>query len=267
MQTNVPNRQLYQGQYRTELENETTQTDESTNLDGETSITSTPDPALTPEENSWKHRYADLRRHDNSKTERIRLLERQLQDAQKQEGFKLPSTEQELVAFEQRYPDVFRHIVSIARKQLLSERDSISQETRRTEEELEKVKMELGLKRILQVHPDFEELNLSEDFHIWARKQPEQIQDWLFRNSNPELCIKALDLFKVETNHKVAPKPRTNRGADNLVQSRSSVALADDSGKKLWKASEIHRLHPSQFEKYESEIEAARREGRIDLHA
>jgi hypothetical protein len=34
--------------------------------------------------------------------------------------------------------------------------------------------------------------------------------------------------------------------------------------KKVWKASEIGRLKPWQFEKIEKEIDAARAEGRID---
>lgn len=264
METTTPQRKLYQGNYRTELENETTQNDEPTNLDGENSNTSNTDPALTPEESSWKKRYGDLRSHSNTITERLKLLERQLQDTQKEQGFKYPSTEAELIAFEQRYPDVFRHIRSIAMKQLLTERDTLSQETKRTEEELDNIKRELGHKRIIQAHPDFEELNLSEKFHVWAQSQPTQIQDWLFSSSDPNLCIKAIDLYKAENNYR---KPRQSTGADVAINSRSSVKMADDSGKRIWKASEIQKMHPKDFEKYESELEAARREGRIDMAA
>jgi hypothetical protein len=38
---------------------------------------------------------------------------------------------------------------------------------------------------------------------------------------------------------------------------------SDIDGKKVWKTSEIRTLKGAMFEKYEAEIEAAKREGRI----
>jgi hypothetical protein len=37
--------------------------------------------------------------------------------------------------------------------------------------------------------------------------------------------------------------------------------------KRIWKASEIGKLKPWQFEKLEAELDAARAEGRIDYRA
>lgn len=261
-------RRLYQAQYRTELENETTHSGEPTTQDAGDSNTSPNDLASTPEEGSWKKRYGDLRSHSNSLTERIRSLETQLQDANKKE-FKLPSSPQEMDAFRSRYPDVFRYMETIAMQQILNNSDVITSETKKQQEELETVKRELGYKKILSAHPDFEEINLSEAFHEWARTQPEEIQKWLFESSDPVKCIKALDIYKAETEFKKARtvQPRPRQGADTLVQSRSNVALADDSGKKVWKASEIEKMHPKLFEQHEADIEAARAQGRIDLYA
>lgn len=42
---------------------------------------------------------------------------------------------------------------------------------------------------------------------------------------------------------------------------------AGDGNKKTWKASEIGRMKPHEFEAMEAELDAARAEGRIDYNA
>jgi hypothetical protein len=34
-------------------------------------------------------------------------------------------------------------------------------------------------------------------------------------------------------------------------------------GKKVWRTSELRRMKPQEYEKYEADIDAARREGRL----
>lgn len=255
-------RKPYSGAYRTDIEDEVvTPTDSPASHD---STTGSEDPAESPEDRSWKKRYSDSRSYQNTLTDRIRSLETQLQAAQKQE-IKIPSSKEELGAFAQKYPDVYRHIRSIAMTELLQERENIVQETKVVTENLEKIQKEFGIKKILQAHPDFEELNMSEAFHEWGHAQPKQIQDWLYENDDPALCIKALDLFKAETNFKQKKQP-TPRGADTVVKPRSvSEVPTEVNGKKVWKTSEIRKMHPKQYEKYETEIENARVEGRLEV--
>lgn len=265
-ETKLTPRKLYNGLYRTELEQDVTNpSDEPGNRDGDQSTTS--DDGLTPEEKTFKKRYGDARTHINTLTERIKSLETQVALANKKE-LQLPSSKEEIEVFAKQYPDVFRHIRSIAMTELLQERENIATETNVVKDDLEKLKRDKGYIMIMKAHPDFEELNASESFHEWAALQPKQIQDWLFETPDPELCIKALDLFKAETNFKQKRGPGRPRNADTLVDTRSSsINLTDDSGKKIWKASEIGKLTPRQYEKAEEEIEQAREEGRIDMSA
>ncbi len=186
--------------------------------------------------------------------------------AQKQE-IKLPSSRDELVAFAQKYPDVYRNIRTIAMTEILSERENIALETKQVKDDLDKVKRDRGYQKILLAHKDFDELNLSEEFHEWAQLQPKQLQDWLFESSDPDLCIKALDLFKAETGFNKKRGPGRPRGADLAVNSRSTVELVTEGGKKIWKASEIGGLKAKDYTKFEDEIELAREEGRIDMSA
>lgn len=253
-------RKLYQGAYRSTLDETDTSELDPTTQDADNSNTSKDGPA-NPEELSWKKRYGDLRTYQNQLTERIKELENQNRSLQKKE-VKIPSTQEELMQFARQYPDVYRHIRSIAMAELLQERETISQETNAVKENLEEVKRELGLKKILLAHKDFEKLNASPEFHEWAQAQPRQIQEWLYESSDPDLCIKAIDLYKADLAFK---KPsRKPSGADLQVPNRTPAETPDFDGKKVWKASEVQKMHPKMYEKYEDDIDTARREGRFD---
>lgn len=259
-------RRLYNADYRLHLDDPDTPADEPVIANANGDNTSEEDP-VTPEEKTWKKRYGDLRSHTHTLTERINSLEAQLQAAQKKE-IKIPSTEDELNAFATKYPDVYRHIRSIAMAEILSEKENLELETKQVKENLSKTQRELGLARILKAHPDFHELNMSEEFHEWANAQPKQIQDWLFESDDPQLCIKAIDFYKSETNYakkKKAPEKRPS-GADLHVPTKGTVDLGDGQ-KRIWKDSEVRKMHPREYEKYEDEIDQARREGRYDESA
>lgn len=221
----------------------------------------------TPEEKTWKKRYGDLRTHSNSLNDRIKELETQLNAASKKE-VKIPSTPQELEAFSKTYPDVFRNIRSIVLTELMQEKEHIADQTKVVQEDLEKLKRERGMQKILGVHPDFDEINLSQDFHDWANTQPKEIQDWMFESANPDLCIRGIDLYKTDRKVRVERKARQPRDAAIQIPTRGSRdpdELAGSGDKRIWKASEIAKLHPKQFEAMEADIMAANRDGRILL--
>ena len=71
------------------------------------------------EERSFKKRYGDLRRHQQSKEkeyeDRIATLEKQLNESTKQE-IKLPKSDEDIEAWSKRYPDVSAIVETIAIK-------------------------------------------------------------------------------------------------------------------------------------------------------
>ena len=65
---------------------------------------------------------------------------------------------------------------------------------------------------------------------------------------------------------KKATKPnKKNEDAATNVTSQNTREVAPSQQKKVWKASEIERMKPWDFEKFEKEIDEARVEGRIDF--
>lgn len=257
-------RRLYENDYRSHLEEPVTQPEKPANPDEDVDNTSSADPE-NPEERSWKKRYGDLRSFNSKLTDEVKTLKAQLLAAQKKE-VQIPSSKEEIDAFAQRYPDIFRHIRSIAMAEILSQKQDLAQETEVVRENLQKITREAAEAKIKKAHPDFEELNNSEEFHMWAQSQSKAIQSMIYDSSDPDDCISALDLYKAQTRKKPGPKPRSN-GADTLVQTKTPTNLTDEGGKRIWKASEIGALKPAQFEKFEAEIEQARIEGRIDMTA
>ena len=67
---------------------------------------------------------------------------------------------------------------------------------RQRESEVMRREAETSLK---ERHPDFEDLRGSDEFHEWAKEQPEQIQSWIYDNpDNVTFASKAIDLYKLE---------------------------------------------------------------------
>lgn len=255
-------RRPYQAEYRSNLEEPANSPDEPTNQDADLSNTSTADPGLSPEENTWKKRYGDLRSHQQKLTDEVKSLKAQLLAAQKQE-IQIPSTAAEIQGFAQRYPDVYRHIRSIAMQEILSQKADLEQETKAVQEDLESFKRQASEAKIRKAHSDFDELNASKEFHEWAGQQSRTIQKMIYESTDPDDCIAALDLFKAQNRKKPGPKPRSN-GADTLVtSSRQTTDVTDEGGKKIWKESEIGKMHSKVYEKFEAEIDQARLEGRV----
>ena len=50
---------------------------------------------------------------------------------------------------------------------------------------------------LLKIHPDFEDIRESDDFHEWADEQPKWVQDALYENSeDAKSAARAIDLYK-----------------------------------------------------------------------
>jgi len=257
----MPNFQPYQAPYRTD-EQDDTQTLEPTDLDGNTSNVD-PDDNLSVEEKTWKKRYSDLKSYNDKKlnelTKNVQSLQTQLLSANKE---KMPSTPEEIEYFFRTYPDIGRHFRTIAMQEVLKNRQELEQETQLTRNQLEELRREKAEETIRRVHKDYDDLRESEDFHQWASTQSRTVQNMIYESDDPEDCITALTLYKTQLKKKPGPRPRDD--AATLVNTRTSVEVPDQlNGKKVWRTSELRRLKGAEFEKYEADIDAARREGRF----
>ena len=137
------------------------------------------------------------------------------------------------------------------------------QSMRQRESEVLRREAESTLK---QRHPDFEDLRGDEDFHEWAKEQPEQIQDWIYKNpDNVTLASKAIDLYKLETGKsQTQSQPRQQRPQGSAADMVSTKTTSVDSKQpKIWTEREIAAMSLDQFDRYEDEIKQAMMEGRV----
>ena len=228
-----------------------------------------PEEEVQPKQKAnYKKRYDDLKRHYDQRVSEFKQREQELEAAARsaQPSYEPPKTEEELEAFKQEYPDLYSTVESVAHMQ--SQRQVADLEAqltaiRQRESEVMRREAETSLK---ERHPDFEDLRGSDEFHEWAKEQPEQIQSWIYDNpDNVTLASKAIDLYKLEngiTQTKSQPKPKREQGSAADMVSTKTTSV-DAKQPKIWTEREIAAMSLDQFDRHEEEIKLAMEEGRV----
>ena len=154
-------------------------------------------------------------------------------------------------------------VAHLQSKRQVSELESQLTSMRRRETEILQKEAETSLR---DRHPDFEDIRGDENFHGWAKEQPEQIQDWIYNNpDNVSLASKAIDLYKIEngiTQTQTQPRRRQPQGSAADMVSTKTTSV-DARQPKIWTEREIAAMSLDQFDKYEEEINHALVEGRV----
>ena len=219
---------------------------------------------VNAEEKVFKKRYDDLKRHYDSTVNKhkddIEKLRLQLQE--NADKINLPKTKEEVDAWRQKYPDVYDIIETIAYTKADEKAKKVESNLKELESQQMAVQKDKAEVELSKLHPDFSEIREDDKFHEWVSKQDSTIQGWLYENTtNANLAARAIDLYKMDTGY---GKKKT---AKSLEASKSVTSTSkrevDTSNKKVWKISEIAKLRPQQFAKYEKDIDLARKEGRI----
>ena len=255
----------YQNKYKKELLDE--EADATATVSEDTSDQeATPDEErpVDAEEKVFKKRYDDLKRHYDSTVNKhkdeVSSLKTQLDDHA--DKIQLPKSKDELEAWRTKYPDVYDVIETIAYTKADEKSKKMEANLKDLETEQVKVKKEKAEIELAKIHPDYNDLRKNESFHKWVEEQDSQIKSWLYDNdTNAALAARAIDLYKVDSG-------TSRKKADNTLEASKSVTSTskkevDVSNKKIWKLSEISKMKPNQFTKFEKEIDLARKEGRI----
>jgi hypothetical protein len=224
--------------------------------------------SMPPEEKTFKKRYGDLRRHAQQKEEQmrnqIRQLEEQLSSATK-EGIKLPKSDEELSEWSKQYPDVAKIVETIATKKAQELDSSIEKRLQHIAEREIETNRKRAETELLQLHPDFDEIRNSEDFHGWVQEQPTWVQQALYENDNDaKAAARAIDLYKIDSEivTKKARAPKDNKDAAKSVSTKGSQTRpqSDESATQL-RESEVEKMSAKEYEKHAEEIMNAIRSG------
>ena len=229
-----------------------------------------PEEEVQPKQKAnYKKRYDDLKRHYDQKLSEFKQRVQELEAAGRaaQPAYEPPRSEEALEAFKQEYPDLYSTVESVAHMQSqrqVADLEAQLQAMRQRESEVLRRDAETTLK---DRHPDFEDLRGSDEFHEWAKEQPEQIQDWIYNNpDNVTLASKAIDLYKLEngiTQTKSQPKSKKVQGSAADMVSTKTTSVEASSQPKIWTEREIAAMSLDQFDRHEEEIKLAMEEGRV----
>jgi|TARA_R110002095_G_scaffold143754_1_gene124354 hypothetical protein len=217
------------------------------------------------EEKSYKKRYADLRRGSQKAKEdletRINALETQLKQSTAQE-MQLPKSDEDIDAWAKEYPDVAAIVETIAIKKAREQQAGLEDRVKEIDEMRDSATRDRAEVELLKIHPDFNEIRDSDEFHEWAEEQPKWVQAALYENDNDaRAASRAIDLYKSDMNIKTK-KPSDNKDAAKSVNTRNSRSQPDaTSNNNKMSESKVNKMTTKEYEKHQDEIMEAIRGG------
>ena len=278
---------LYKGKYRDEVYKDE---DEETNVEaqdadpveqaatqqeqGSSFVEAKKEPS---EDHDYKKRYDDLKRHYDSKVLEFKGEIEELKSSVNQrnvelpQGVPMPKTMDELAQFKDQYPEVFEVVQTVSTMQTESQLSQLREELGTIKEREKELEKQTAYEQLLNAHPDFNDLKADEKFLAWLEEQPSSIADGIYKNNtDSKWAARVIDLYKADNNisTKKQTRPKKNEDAAAAVtrQNAKEVSTRDNNG-KIWKASQIAKMRPWEFEKMEAELDLARQEGRIELNS
>jgi hypothetical protein len=221
------------------------------------------------EDRVFKKRYDDLKKHYDSTLSKhkdeVRTLRTQLETSTKE--FVPPKSKDELEAWRKEYPDVYDMVETIAMTKADTRAKEIEEKYQNLQAQQEQISKEKAEVELLKMHPDFSEIRQKDDFHEWASKQDPVIQSWLYENtSNAQLAGRAIDLYKMDRGTSTLNKKQekaVKKEAAKAITKTTKATETEIPTKKIWTNSEIAKMNPRTFAKFEAEIDEAIREGRV----
>jgi anion-transporting ArsA/GET3 family ATPase len=178
---------------------------------------------------------------------------------------------EELAQFKDQYPEVFEVVQTVSTMQTESQLSQLREELGTIKEREKELEKQTAYEQLLNAHPDFDDLKADEKFLTWLEEQPKSISDGIYNNNtDSKWAARVIDLYKADNNIGTKKQTRSKKNDDAAAavtrQQAKEVSTKDKSG-KIWKASQIAKMKPWEFEKLESEIDLARQEGRLDLNS
>ena len=226
------------------------------------------DQNLSAEEETFKKRYGDLRRHTQKIQEDFKKeiddLRAQLEQAARKE-MKLPKSEEDLKAWATQYPDVYKIVETIAIKKAQEQTVGVEERLKRVDEMERQVAREKAEAELMRLHPDFDQIRDEDDFHQWAEEQPKWVQDALYNNdTDARSAARAIDLYKADKGISKKEKKDTSREAAKSIATRGERTNPNGDGTEgMIRESEVAKMSVREYEARSEEIQKAMRSGKF----
>ncbi len=212
----------------------------------------------------FKKRYDDLKRHYDETVSKhkddLLKLKKEKEALASKPIFK---SKEELEEWRKDYPDMYDSVMQMTTEATMKAKEEMNEELLKIKKQQTSLARDRAEVELAKKHPDFKDIRDSSDFHDWASVQDSTIQSWLYDNSdNPKSAARAIDLYKYDrglSNKKVNYDAK-KEAAKAVSKTKPSETPSE---KKTWKWSEIQKMKPEIYAKFEDEIDIANKEGRI----
>jgi hypothetical protein len=228
----------------------------------------------TSEEHDYKKRYDDLKKHYDEKVNEFKQEITTLKELTQQkvvsmpQGVAAPRTQEELEEFKERYPEIYEMVQAVSTMQTEAQVSELRSELGTIKEREKQLEKQKAYEELLRLQPDFDTLKSDKSFLSWLEEQPASISDGIYKNNtDARWAARVVDLYKADKG--LNSKRTKSASAAEVVTKTPAREVKTDSvdGKRVWRASQIAKMKPWEFEKNEAEIDAARAEGRIDYQS
>ena len=235
--------------------------------------------ATEKREHDYKKRYDDLKKYYDQQLNEWKQEKETLaaqanvaEKVQKEQVYAPPKTKEELDQFREKYPDVYQVVETISHEMADQKTADLKAKINELTEKEQKLIVQSAYKQLTSAHPDFNEIKATPEFLAWLEEQPASIADGIRKNNtDPKWAIRTVDLYKadvgVSSNNNRAVSNRKLDAAQAVLKTKTNPTSVNSGNQKVWKMSEIQNMKPWDFEKYEADIDAAMRDGRVDQSA
>ena len=222
---------------------------------------------LDREEETFKKRYGDIRKHLADKERewetKLEQMKSQLDLASRNE-LVLPKSDSDIEAWAKKYPDVAGIVEAIADRKAAERSGDLDNrlkeiEKLRTQATKEKAEVEL-----MKFHPDFSEIREDNAFHDWAEEQPKWVQDALYENTDDARSVaRVIDLYKQDKGIAKLKVKSDDKAAASSVSTRRSATPEPDQASNYLTESAVNKMSSKEYDKRQEEILEAMRTGKF----
>jgi hypothetical protein len=238
-------------------------TEEEESAETKEANTEAKEETLSAEETTYKKRYSDLRKHLNKQSEELKELKAKMDNAVKGE-LRPPKSKEEIEAWSSKNPeaaDILRSMAKDEAQEMFAKADKRLQEIDKLNAETQRTKSENAIRN---VHPDFDELRESDDFHNWAGEQPKWVQDALYENQDdPRSVVRVIDLFKVDNGMDIKSKKKTTKEAASQVKTKRTTKIDGEGVSGQILESQVQKMSAKEYEARSEDIMEAIRSGKF----
>ena len=265
---------LYKGEYREEVykeEEEVETKSEQEQVDPVEEKTATQPVGESfvesKKDHDYKKRYDDLKRHYDAKVAEWKEKENSNNSFKTvSKDIRIPQTREEYEDLKGSNPELYNTIESLSDAKVEEKLKTINKELDDYKGRATQLQREKAYEELLRLQPKFDKLKTNEKFLDWLAKQPSSISDGIYKNStDAQWASRVIDLYMADSGKSKREVNSNDDAAASVQAPQAREVSTDGKNKKVWKASEIERMKPWDYEKFEKDIDQARNEGRIDF--